>query len=57
VTIDQQNERDYEQWLKQQGISRAEHSRRVRELVHESPVMHQLHLKTLKSKLKAKHQT
>ena len=55
LSIEQQNERDYERWLATQGISRAEHSRQVRQLVHESPVMHKLHLQALKSRLKAKH--
>jgi hypothetical protein len=55
MTTEQQNERAYQRWLASQGISRAEHSRQVMQLVHESPVMHSLHLQALKSRLEAKH--
>jgi hypothetical protein len=54
-SINQLNARDYTQWLKREGISRAEHSRRVRALIHESPVMLEMHLERLKTELKKKH--
>ncbi len=54
-SIELQNERDYISWLKRQGISRAEHSRRVSALIKSHPIPLQLELKALKERLKRKH--